>query len=70
MLLEDVLTVLFMASPAPGLEVGANGAKSVKTDSRLDTAALSVPSVDFVLLAPTFSPGAGQQRERRDFLYF
>ena len=59
-----------MASPAPRLEVGANGAKSVETDSRLDTAALSVPSVDFILLAPTSSPGQDSNESEETFYTF
>ena len=59
-----------MALPAPRLEVGANGAKSVETDSRLDTALLSAPSVDFVLLAPTSSPGRDSNDSEETFYIF
>ena len=58
----------FLALPRPRLEVGANGAKSVETELKQLNLGFSVPSVDFVLLAPTSSPGAGERNERRDFI--
>ena len=59
-----------MDSLAPRLEVGANGVKSVETDSRIGSAALAVPSVDFVRLAPTSSPGRDSTESKETFYTF